>query len=508
MHSTLAESQVRTDLRAAAAPRTVAVADRLARSPARRRRIVVRRMLMAADIVGLLGAFAISEIVTAQLSPDRGVSAPRELVVLLLAIPVWVAIGQIHHVYENDVTRAAHTAVDDFNGVFHTITVGTVGIYLAAHLTRIAQPDLTKMSVFWATSIALVMALRIAARGRFRRHETFHQNAVVLGAGTMGQIIARKLRQHPEFGVNVVGFLDTSPRDLRGDLGDLAVLGSPDHLMDVVETLGVERVIVAFDLHPDTETLDILRPLEHLQIQIDIIPRLFGLFGPDVGYQLVDGLPVLHLCPNTGGRLMHLVKRVLDVTIASAMLVFVAPVMVMIALWIRRDSPGPVLFRQERVGLGQTTFTMLKFRTMVTGTSADAHRAYVAGIAGVDAQLGENGMFKADQSASVTRSGSFLRRTSFDELPQLFNVLRGDMSIVGPRPCLPYEVELMSAHQLDRFSVRPGLTGLWQVTARGHASFHEALELDLAYVRGQSFWLDLRILFLTPIQMLRPKATR
>ena len=199
------------DLRAAAAPRTVAVADRLARSPARRRRIVVRRMLMAADIVGLLGAFAISEIVTAQLSPDRGVSATRELMVLLLAIPVWVAIGQIHHVYENDVTRAAHTAVDDFNGVFHTITVGTVGIYVAAHLTRIAQPDLTKMSVFWAVSIGLVMALRIAARARFRRHETFHQNAVVLGAGTMGQIVARKLRQHPEFGVNVVGFLDTSP---------------------------------------------------------------------------------------------------------------------------------------------------------------------------------------------------------------------------------------------------------------------------------------------------------
>jgi lipopolysaccharide/colanic/teichoic acid biosynthesis glycosyltransferase len=181
--------------------------------------------------------------------------------------------------------------------------------------------------------------------------------------------------------------------------------------------------------------------------------------------------------------------------------------MLLIALLIRIESRGPVFFRQARLGKGVREFTLLKFRTMQDGTDDAPHREYIRQIMRSDALPGSNNLYKLERHDSITRVGRWLRTTSLDELPQLINVLRGEMSLVGPRPLIPYELELFAPHHFERFLVPAGLTGLWQVEARAHSTFGEALELDVAYARGWSLGLDLRLLLRTPLVIFRKQET-
>ena len=195
----------------------------------------------------------------------------------------------------------------------------------------------------------------------------------------------------------------------------------------------------------------------------------------------------------------HLVKRTIDVSLATVAIVALAPFLAAIALVVRLTSRGPALFKQERVGLGQRPFTVYKFRSMVADNDENEHRRYVTALLTCEEPPdgGEPGVFKIVSDPRVTKVGRFLRRTSLDELPQLFNVLRGDMSLVGPRPALPWEVELYEERHLRRFQVLPGVTGLWQVSGRSHIGMRDALELDLNYVEERSLALDVRILIRT-----------
>jgi lipopolysaccharide/colanic/teichoic acid biosynthesis glycosyltransferase len=189
------------------------------------------------------------------------------------------------------------------------------------------------------------------------------------------------------------------------------------------------------------------------------------------------------------------------------MLVVFSPLMVLIAICIRLDTKGPALFRQERLGYNMKHFTVLKFRTMGVDTDEEEHRRYIESTLTHEASPNSNGLYKLDRTSSVTRVGAFLRKTSLDELPQLLNVLAGEMSLVGPRPCLDYETKGFAEHHFERFLVPPGLTGLWQVTARARSTFGEAVDMDVAYVRGWSLSLDLRLLLKTPLSLFRMRAT-
>jgi lipopolysaccharide/colanic/teichoic acid biosynthesis glycosyltransferase len=240
---------------------------------------------------------------------------------------------------------------------------------------------------------------------------------------------------------------------------------------------------------------------------VDVVPRLYELVAPNVDVHTIEGIPLVGLPPAKLSRSSRALKRALDVVGAGLALLVTAPLLVLIALWIRRDSPGPALFRQERVGQNMRPFTVLKFRTMTTDVDESAHRDYIRATMDPRTAVGGNGLYKLDRSAEVTRSGRWLRKTSLDELPQLLNVLRGDMSLVGPRPCLAYEVEYFEPHHFERFLAKPGLTGLWQVTARAKSTFAEALDMDVAYVRGWSFGLDLALICRTPLQLFRPSGT-
>jgi lipopolysaccharide/colanic/teichoic acid biosynthesis glycosyltransferase len=197
-------------------------------------------------------------------------------------------------------------------------------------------------------------------------------------------------------------------------------------------------------------------------------------------------------------------KRTFDAVLAIVMLIAVAPLMAIIALLVKLDSPGPVLFRQQRCGRHRQPFVVLKFRTMTDGASPEAHRRYIAELAGASAEA--EGLKKLTRDERVTRIGALLRKSSLDELPQLYNVLVGQMSLVGPRPAIDYELEHYEPEHYARFDVRPGLTGLWQVSGRSRLGFHEMLALDAAYARTTGPLVDAQILVRTPLEIFRGAA--
>jgi exopolysaccharide biosynthesis polyprenyl glycosylphosphotransferase len=474
----------------------------------RRRGWVVRRLLAAADLVGLTSAFLVTELAFAGNSPqiDR-VGVGEELIIFFATLPLWILAAKLYGLYDKDEERPGHTTADELVGVFHLITVAVSLFYGFSWLSGLTSPDQAKLVSFWALGITYVTGARAGARAIARRRPSYTQNTLVVGAGDVGQLVGRKLLQHPEYGLKLVGFVDAEPKRPRRDLGDLTLLGDPSDLDAIIARYDIDRVIIAFSKERHEELVEIVRALRVHGVQIDIVPRLFDVVSPGAAVHLVEGLPLVGLTPARLPRSSRLLKRGFDLVVAVFLLAVAAPLMAVIALLVRRDSPGPILFKQVRLGMDQRPFMLLKFRTMHVGTDPTPHREYVRNIMDRNVAPGGQSLYKLERPESVTRVGWWLRKTSLDELPQLLNVIRGDMSLVGPRPCLPYEVELFKPHHHERFLVPAGLTGLWQVEARAHSTFGEALDLDVVYARGWSFGLDLRLLARTPMLMFRMRET-
>ena len=467
---------------------------------------VVRRALLVADLLALLASFVLTEILLGRFT--WGAVDPRVTklsVIFLASLPIWVVAAKIYGLYDRDEERTEHTTVDDLVGVFHLVTVGVWILYAGAWATGVTTPQIRNTTIFWAMSILLITSFRAVARALVRRTSAYVQRGLVIGGGAVGQLVCRKVLQHPEYGIDVVGIVDDAPRELRAELEGIPVYPL-DELDELVDRLRVARVVVAFSSVEDTELLDRLRTLRDRAVQVDLVPRLYEIIPPNADVHAVEGLPLLGLRPAGMSRSSRMVKRGVDLVLASALLVLAAPLFLVFSILVKRDSPGPVFFRQERLGEGQRPFTALKFRTMIVGDNDDVHREYISSIMDPAARATSTGMYKLERADVVTRSGRWLRRTSLDELPQLLNVLRGDMSLVGPRPCLEYETELFAPYQFERFLVPAGITGLWQVTARARSTFSEALDMDVAYARGWSLGLDLWILLRTPGQVLRQRG--
>jgi exopolysaccharide biosynthesis polyprenyl glycosylphosphotransferase len=470
-----------------------------------RRRALVRRALISADLLAITAAFLLAFVL---FGAARGASAAFEFRILLLTLPAWVAVASVNQLYRQDAERTHHPTTDDVVGVIQVITIGTLLFYGGLSIGFAVAPDLGPVAASWALAIAFVCAGRVCARAWYRRRAGYLQRTIIVGAGDVGQRLARKVMHHPEYGIDLVGFVDDEPRPKSAGLDRLDMLGGPDDLLRIVQEHRVERVMIAFSGAAPESTLAATRALTHHDVRVDVVPRLFDLVSPSMRVDTLEAFPILTLPPARVSRTSDAAKRVLDVVVASIGVVLTAPLLAYIAWRVRRDSPGPSLFRQTRLGLDQREFTALKFRTMRTDVDVAAHKAFIEQSMDAGAAPAESGLYKLDQRDAVTASGRWLRKTSLDELPQLFNVLRGEMSIVGPRPCIPYETAHFQAHHFERFGVRPGITGLWQVTARAHSTFVEALDMDVAYARGHSFALDLQLLLRTPAQLLGRGVTR
>jgi len=472
-----------------------------------RRGWLVRRMLLAADLAGLLAAFFATELIFLGNRLIDNVGIGEETLIFVVLLPAWIVAAKLYGLYDRDEERATHSTADEVMSVFHLITVGVWLFFATSWLAGLWRPDQAKLATFWLLALLAVVTARSAARALARRHRAYVQNTVVVGAGDVGQLIGRKLLQHPEYGINLLGFVDAAPKEMRRDLADVRLLGEPDEIVQIVEAQEVDRVIVAFSRDRHEQTLELVRSLRHHDVQIDLVPRLFEAVSPSAPVHGIEGMPLLSAAPARISRSSRLLKRSLDIVGGSLLLALTGPLLAVIALLIHRDSSGPVFFRQRRLGMDMHEFTLLKFRTMREGTDDAPHREYLKQIMSVDALPSSNNLYKLERSDAVTRVGRWLRKTSLDELPQLINVVRGEMSLVGPRPAIPYELELYAPHHFERFVVPAGLTGLWQVEARAHSTFGEALELDVIYARSWSLGLDLRLLLRTPLLIFRKRET-
>jgi exopolysaccharide biosynthesis polyprenyl glycosylphosphotransferase len=461
---------------------------------------LVHRALLISDTISLGIAFTLAWGV---IGPGISGSAAA---IFLGTLPAWWLGAQLYRLYDRDLERPGHSTVEDFGAVLHLLTLGVWLAYAAAHVSG-NHPSPARFLTFWASAVPLMMIARAATRAFTRRRLAYFQNALIVGAGDVGQLVARKFLQNPEYGINLVGFVDGDPKPLRNEVARVPLLGNPSQLAEIVHENEIDRVVIAFSSDAHEQLLEAISSLVPLGVQIDVVPRLFEAIGQESDVHTVEGLPVLTLARRQSSRLSPAVKRLVDVAGATLLVLVMAPAFAAIAIAIKLDSPGPVLFRQTRLGMGMREFTMLKFRTMRSGTGDGAHRAYVRKIMDARAAPLPNNLYKLDRSDEVTRVGRLLRKFSLDELPQLVNVLRGEMSLVGPRPCIPYETELFESQHFERFALPAGMTGLWQVSTRARSTFREALDLDVQYVRSWSLRLDLGLILRTPSRVLRKDGT-
>jgi exopolysaccharide biosynthesis polyprenyl glycosylphosphotransferase len=468
---------------------------------------LMRRLLLAADVLGYAVAAVGVELLYGSRGAPDAVPLWEELALFTAGLPAFLIGAKLFGLYDRDEERADHSTSDDLLRVFLLITVGVFVMTRLPALAGEADPDLTKFTAFWALGIVVVTAARVAARTFGRHAHSYRQNTLIVGAGEVGQLMARKVLHHPEYGLNLVGFVDAHPLERPSHLSHLPIQGNVEELPRLVADNDVDRVIFAFSGNPHDELLPLIRQLREAGVQVDLVPRLFEVIGPKVDIHTVEGVSVIGLPPVRPSRSARAIKRWIDLVGASLLLVASAPFFAVVAVLIKLDSKGPVFFRQGRLGEGMREFQVAKFRTMTVETSDEEHRRYIGTIARSDSAPEVGGLFKLKRQDSVTRVGGWLRRTSLDELPQLLNVLRGEMSLVGPRPCLGYELEHFASHHFERFLVPAGLTGLWQVSARARSTFGEALDLDVLYAQSHSLGLDVRLLFRTPLLLLRRQGT-
>jgi exopolysaccharide biosynthesis polyprenyl glycosylphosphotransferase len=468
----------------------------------RHRGWLIRRMLVVGDVVGLSLAFLAVELIYG----DRGghfdrISLAGEVLLLFVSLPVFVLVARSYGLYSRDEEHAAHSTIEEITGVFQLVTVGLWLLVAFDALVKVASPNLPKLTAFWVFAVTLVPAARASARAICRRRLSYVQNTVIVGAGTVGTLVARKFIHHPEYGINVVGFLDAAPRAGPEELQALGVLGRPEDLAGLVEPLDIERVVIAFSQEDDQATLGLLRQLKDFDVHVDVVPRLFEIVS-DAGADISDleGLPLISLAPPRLSRSSLALKRGMDVTLSSLGLILLAPALALIALLIKLESPGPVLFRQLRMGFADKPFTMFKFRTMVA--DAEGRKQELAHL-NEHALSGDGRLFKIVDDPRTTRIGRVLRRFSLDEIPQLLNVVRGEMSLVGPRPLVLDEDRHVIEWARKRLALKPGITGLWQMLGRNEIPFAEMVGLDYTYVTTWSLFNDLKILLRTLPEIFR-----
>jgi exopolysaccharide biosynthesis polyprenyl glycosylphosphotransferase len=477
--------------------------DRFSRLSRRGRGWLMRRLLLAADLVGLTSAYGLALLVKPSTLPGELLGARWEIALFALCLPLWVLLARIHGLYDRDEERTDHSTVDDIVGVFQVVTIGTWGLIIATYALGLPHPMLSRIILFWLFAILLVPLLRAAARVVGRRQAAYIQNVVIVGSGEVAHLLESKIEKHPEYGLRSVGFVNNDVAASEDGARSPRALGTTDDLPELVRTHGVDRVVIAFSKDSHEQTLDVIRATQSSEVQIDIVPRMFEVLGTNVQLHTIEGIPLVGLSIPRLSHSERFLKRSLDLVGATLGLVVLAPLFLVTALLVKLDSSGPVFFTQVRMGTGNRPFRVFKFRTMVRDAEARKDE-----IAHLNVHRGENPrMFKVPNDPRITRVGRLLRRWRIDELPQLFNVIHGQMSLVGPRPLILDEDQHVERWARQRLNLKPGMTGLWQVLGASDIPFDEMTKLDYLYVTNWSLREDLRLIMLTLPALMREHAT-
>jgi exopolysaccharide biosynthesis polyprenyl glycosylphosphotransferase len=427
---------------------------------------LLRRMLGLADVVAVCaGTIAFALLFE---SVDQALWAG-------VWVPVWVLLAKLHGLYDRDQRVLRHLTVDELPKLFTWAASGTGSLLLFLLLAPSGTPKVGAAAGTWAVTGAAAFVLRSLVR-LIWRWSTPPARTLVIGSGPLAAATRRKLELFPDIHVVVVAERDSLA---AGDLPQLQE-----------ELAGLDRVVVALQTIDGDVVEELVGACRRARVKLAVVPPVRGMFGTAVQLSHIAELPVIVYSTWDVPRSTILLKRAIDVVGAAVVLVAGAPLFALIAVAIKLDSRGPVLFRQSRVGLGGRRFVMLKFRTMVPNAEE-----LLPQLVAID-RLPEP-VFKLRRDPRVTPVGRLLRRTSLDELPQLWNVLRGDMSLVGPRPEEEQIVDRYRREHLIRLEVKPGLTGPMQVSGRAALTLEERLAVEREYIENLSISRDLRILALT-----------
>jgi undecaprenyl-phosphate galactose phosphotransferase len=333
------------------------------------------------------------------------------------------------------------------------------------------------------------------------------ENILIIGAGKRGKLLASKIMEEQEFQSQVIGFLDDNVEKGMTVFQDFKILGKLDDIEKVIKNYRVNSVYLAIDNISKNRLYSIISDALQYNSFIHVSSEIMEILPAKLNVDKVKDLPVVRSNSSFDGAYNKYFKRILDVLFTSIGVVIISPFLLFIAVGVKLSSPGPIIFKQKRLGENGMFFDFYKFRSMVVGSDNDESRKKEM----IDLIKGNNnnsngGSTKVVNPSRITKFGKFIRKYSFDELPQLFNVIKGDMSLVGPRPCLPYEYEVYDDWHKRRLSVKPGCTGLWQVAARSEVSFENSVILDIYYIQNISPWLDLQLILKTIPVMIRGKG--
>jgi exopolysaccharide biosynthesis polyprenyl glycosylphosphotransferase len=442
----------------------------------------LRRALALADVIACGGALAIFGAVY-----GHGVDLPGVLAAFAI-VPIAKMMGR----YDRDELLLRKSTLDEFPRLLALacafVLVWTVLVML---LTVRPHSEAGQIAFLWAVNAALLTLSRETARALVRGSAPA-ERAMIIGNARPRQRLAHSLASDPGARIEIVGFMPLED-ERRADLGvDIERRRSARRLQDlaqIVEELEVERVFIALSNHDGDTMLDVISLAVAAGVKISIVPSLMEVVGSAVEFDHVGGVTLLGLRRPGLSRSSRVIKRTADVIGSGLLLLMLSPVLAATAIAIRLDSDGPVFFSQLRVGRYGKAFRIIKFRSMLDG--AESQRAALE-------SLNESvGLFKMTSDPRVTRIGRLIRKASIDELPQLFNVLRGDMSLVGPRPLIPEEDALIEGHHRSRLQLAPGMTGPWQVLGPSRPPLAEMAKTDYLYAANWSLWSDIKIMLRT-----------
>lgn len=461
-----------------------------------KRKWVLRLLLVLTDVVLINVAFALGYWMRYDLQWFRAVD-PAFDVRFRVYIPfILILTAVLVLAYRAEGLYNLEQGVSLFEELYSIINGTTTGIVLMVVLVYFFRPLFYSRLLFLYAG-AFIFLLLSASRmtkallmRRLRQRGVGVARVLIVGAGEAGRAVMRAIVAQPSFGYKVVGFVDDNPSKGETDIGPFKALGSLDNLARVIHEYSIDDVFITLPWQYHRKIMAIVAQCEREQVRARIAPDMFQMSISRMDIITLAGIPLIGVKETSMGRLDRWMKRAIDFTVSLAALVFLAPILGLVALLIKLDSEGPVFFRQERVGKGGRKFRIYKFRSMYR--DAEEKQKLLEAENEADGPI-----FKIRDDPRITKVGRWLRRFSIDELPQFYNVLLGDMSVIGPRPPLQSEVDNYQEWHKRRLEVSPGITGLWAISGRSELSFDEMALLDIYYIENWSPGLDTKIFFQT-----------
>jgi exopolysaccharide biosynthesis polyprenyl glycosylphosphotransferase len=417
--------------------------------------------------------------------------------VYLIVAVIWLSVFFLLSAYDDKRTLRF---TDELRGMIVAVAIAALVFAGTLYLSFRLVPRLLFI-YFCVLDSVFLLAWRLSLRqySLVRGQNGTGVNLLIVGAGKVGEEIGRYVAVGSSAGWHLVGYLDDDPTKVGNKVAGAYVLGPTSTVVEVVQAHKVDEIIIALPLRAHERLVSLVIMLQELAVQVNVVPDFFDLAFYRTRIDDLFGVPLIRLRDSAIDGPARIIKRLVDLTIAIPGLILAAPFMFVIALAVRCESPGPAFFRQRRVGENGRLFDMWKLRTMIQNAEDFPLTVFAETK---DGRL----IHKRPDDPRVTRIGHFLRRYSLDELPQLMNVIKGEMSLVGPRPELPWLVDLYEGWQRKRFAVPPGMTGWWQISGRSDKPMHLHVEDDLYYIQNYSILLDFRILLKTIAVVLSGKG--